>query len=221
MTTITVLPRAFLVACALILFCPPAGAQGASPAEVKTLSDAILKKPAWINETSACPAQIMQARPARATPNDEACYDTPTAACLARCESGSADACYWLGQGLQGARALELAYESLYQRACKLGNASACTNRAASILSEGNKDPQATSCALSTFEKTCAQDDPWGCTMLGMHLVRGIGTSPDPQRALQVMNRSCRLGEDDPACKAAKDLRAQAQRMLKDGQQKK
>lgn len=206
-----------LAACALLLFTLPftlpAGA--ADPATVQQVSNAVLKNTAWINEASTCPAQLMQARPARNTPEDKTCYENPSAACLARCESGTADACYWLGQGLQRAHALELAYEALFQRSCKLGNASGCTNHAAYLMPDKGKDAQAASCSLQTFEKTCAQDDPWGCTMLGEHLVHGIGIAPDPARALQVMRRSCHLGEDDPACAAAKDLRAEAQAQLK------
>jgi hypothetical protein len=42
--------------------------------------------------------------------------------------------------------------------------------------------------------------------MIGMHLVRGIGIDKDHKRARQVMEKSCRYGEIDEACRAAKSL---------------
>lgn len=201
---------------ALFLLALPAQARDPASAEVDAVGKSVLKKTAWVNEANTCPVQVMQARPAAATKEDESCYGTPSAACMARCESGVADACYWLGQGMEQAHALALVYQTLYQCACKLGNASACTNRGADILPDtGKTDAKATDCALHTFEKTCAQDDPWGCTMLGMHLVKGMGTAPDPQRALEVMRGACRLGVSDPACVRAQELRVEAQQMLK------
>jgi hypothetical protein len=89
--------------------------------------------------------------------------------------------------------------EALFLRACTLGIVSGCTNRAA-----GMDRPDA--CAIRTFQVGCDRDDPWACTMIGFHLIRGIGIAQDRERARQALAKSCRFGEDDPACEYAKRL---------------
>ena len=206
------LARALAAIFALALFAlsalaPPAYA--AEPVDRFTLETAakVNGKKAWVNDAAVCPALLMPSRAATDTTEDESCYRAPTAACLARCESDSAGSCYWLGQALMQRKAPDRAYEVLFQRSCKLGQASGCTNRAAGMLVEQSDALPAQQCAARTFEKTCALDDPWGCTMLGLHLSRGLGVAPNPKRALEVMRKSCKFGTDDPACSYAMRIR--------------
>lgn len=96
--------------------------------------------------------------------------------------------------------------EALYLRACRLGVTSGCTNRAAGILVQEADRPDGETCAARTFELTCARRDPWGCTMLGNALMKGQGIAQDLARARQILAGSCRLGEADDACRAAREL---------------
>lgn len=97
--------------------------------------------------------------------------------------------------------------EALFLRACKLGIVSGCTNRAAAMINLKADDEKAVKCAVDTFEKTCEQDDPWGCTMFAYALVAGQGGRPkDLDKALQVLSKSCKYGIGDDACQAANKL---------------
>jgi TPR repeat protein len=198
--------RALLLLALSVLAVPAHAVEPPDPFTLETVARVNGKK-AWVNDAAVCPALLMPSRAATATAQDETCYRTPTAACLARCESGSAGACYWLGQALMQRKAPDHADEVLFQRSCKLGHASGCTNRAAGMLMEQSDALPAQQCAARTFEKTCALDDPWGCTMLGLHLSRGLGVAPNPERALEVMRKSCKFGTDDPACSYAMRIR--------------
>jgi TPR repeat protein len=62
------------------------------------------------------------------------------------------------------------------------------------------------SCAIQTYQRACDYNDPWACTMLGFHLLRGIGIPKDHERARQVLSKSCRFGESDKACAYARGL---------------
>ena len=98
--------------------------------------------------------------------------------------------------------------EALFQRACSLGVASGCTNRAAGMLrAAGTSDHRLDQCAAATFAKACELEDPWACTMYASHLVRGAGVNKDAKLALRVLEKSCKYGKDDPACENAMQIR--------------
>jgi hypothetical protein len=126
-------------------------------------------------------------------------------ACLDRCRQGDGDGCYGLALRLQQLEEHTYA-EALFLRACKLGVASGCTNRAAHILHFEAEAPGRLACSARTFERTCAYEDPWGCTMYGLVLKDGLGVPKDPKKALEVLPGGCRLGEADPACQNAREL---------------
>jgi TPR repeat protein len=77
---------------------------------------------------------------------------------------------------------------------------SGCTNRAAGLSEAKPNDMATQACAVDTYAKVCGFDDPWACTMYAFHLSRGIGVAPDPGKALQVLEKSCKYGPDDQAC---------------------
>jgi TPR repeat protein len=92
---------------------------------------------------------------------------------------------------------------SLFLRACRLGDSSACTNAAA-----GRKSMD--ECSVRTFERTCEQTgDAWGCAMLGLALAKGEGIARDVERARTVLRKACEKAQDDPACAAATRLLGQ------------
>lgn len=160
---------------------------------------------AWIAALSQCPADAMTWR--RPIPvGRNLCPSIGDDACLRKCVSGDAGACYWLAQSVQE-KAEKPVSEALFQRACALGIASGCTNRAAGMLLVAQDDPSVLACTYRSFERTCALRDAWGCTMQGLQLVRGLGVERDADQALRVLQGACRNGEDDPACQSGQALR--------------
>ena len=180
--------------------CLSAAAKDTDVALTEQIAGAVRRQSAWIAEAKQCPAQLMTRSPVSPLATGNACMKNPTTACLASCERGDAAACYWLGQGLQQRNAPDRAFEALYQRSCKLGVISGCTNRAAGMMVEQRDNAASQQCASRTFEKGCGFDDPWACTMQAFHLSYGLGVAPDPARALQLLRKSCKYGQDDPAC---------------------
>lgn len=113
------------------------------------------------------------------------------------CEAGEVSSCYVAAQELIVEDRASPIAQSLFLRACQLGDASACTNAAAA------REPQ-DACAFAAYEASCDRGgDPWGCTMLGGALVQGDAKDRDLARARNVLAKACVLGNDDPACEAA------------------
>ena len=127
--------------------------------------------------------------------------------CLTKCKQGDPIACYSLALGIQD-RAAEMRdlYGALFARACRLGHASGCTNRGAGLSNADPSDPDAAVCYIALYKASCVGDDPWGCTMLGFELFEGNHIEQDYDEALKVMSKSCKFGEEDPACSTALSL---------------
>jgi TPR repeat protein len=123
------------------------------------------------------------------------------------CLRGDGNACYAAALRVQELGRTETDSEYLFLRACRLGIASGCTNRAAGIMKLEENRAGALECATQTFDAMCKLADPWACSMLALNLWKGLGTKRDLTRALQVLSGSCRDGEDDPACQAAVKLK--------------
>jgi TPR repeat protein len=202
---VRVCATALILAMAALAFIAPesAFAQAASE-EANRVASAVSKRTAWISELGECPAKLMPPIEASDQMRAKECRLGNFEACLAKCASGSPGACYWLANGLERQNALPEAVNALFQRSCRLGVVSGCTNRAASLLDEadaGNTDAKA--CAVATFKLACERDDPWGCTMFASHLVRRDGVERNDALARQVLKKSCRFGIKDQACVAA------------------
>lgn len=137
----------------------------------------------------------------------DAC-ETNQSKCYQLCLENDAVACYFSALSLQEAN-YKLPAEQLFQRSCELGVASGCTNRAAGMLNfTEHLSAEQKKCIFSTFEKTCDWRDPWGCTMFADQLIAEGNTEPHYKKALNVLNYSCKYGDDDPACQSAKQLRS-------------
>lgn len=176
-------------------------------AEVDGVSREVLKRESWLADSQKCPAALFPKKEDRDHLNGNDCKPGKLGSCLARCSASDASACYWLGHELEQARGLPGAYESLYQRSCRLGVVSGCTNRAAGMLEDRPNDSQLQACAAATFAKSCSFDDPWGCTMYAFHLSRGIGVAQDKKLALKMLEKSCIYGAEDTACTTGLQLR--------------
>jgi TPR repeat protein len=155
--------------------------------------------PDWLPKLDRCPADLMPKRASADVFSIERC-SAALNECLGRCRMGGAGDCYAAAQFL-----LKISNgpvpQALFLKACALGYVSGCTNRAASI----EKGPSV-GCAIRTYQLACDLDDPWACTMIGFHLVRGVGIEKNDDRARKAFSKSCRLGDDDEACRYAKAL---------------
>lgn len=77
--------------------------------------------------------------------------------------------------------------KDFYARACVLGSAVACTNYGAGVLNASADPSEERTCAQRIFERTCrAGEIEWGCPMLAPMIA-----PEDPERALELANRSC------------------------------
>lgn len=169
------------------------------------VAEQVKARKAWMAALSQCPADVMTWR--RPVPaGRDLCLSIGDDACLRKCVSGDAGACYWLALSVQEKTEKPVS-EALFQRACTLGIASGCTNRAAGMFVATQDDPSVLTCTYRSFERSCALGDAWGCTMQGLQLVRGLGVEPDADEALRVLQGACRNGEEDPACQSGQALR--------------
>ncbi|TWB01638.1 sel1 repeat family protein [Bradyrhizobium stylosanthis] len=154
--------------------------------------------PDWLPRAEQCPADIMPSNAGAPAFSIEGC----TAAveqCLGRCRAGNAGDCYSAALVVQRTIKTGPLSDALFLRACKLGAASGCTNVAASMEDSGDY-----TCPNRTYELACDRDDPWACTMMGFHLIKGIGVEKNNDRARRVLAKSCRFGDLDEACSNAK-----------------
>jgi hypothetical protein len=193
---------------ALLLALPGIAQAQEADVETRAVERQVLQKASWLAEARACPASAMPKPEILLGVAKNKCTSGKRALCLKKCSAGNASACYWLANELQDNKGSPLAVDALFQRSCKLGIMSGCTNRGARILNHGRNDPAAEKCAAQTFSIACASDDPWGCSMYGLLLSRGTGVPKNDDLALEVLGKSCKYGADDPACSGAMGLKA-------------
>jgi TPR repeat protein len=173
---------------------PPVGASDSN----EVIGKMVGTWPDWLPRVEQCPADAMPENAGASAFSIEGC----TAAveqCLDRCRAGNAGDCYSAALVVQRTIKTGPLSDALFLRACKLGVASGCTNLAASMEDSGDY-----ACPNRTYELACGRDDPWACTMMGFHLIRGIGVEKNNDRARRFLARSCRFGDTDEACAKAK-----------------
>ena len=182
----------------LALAVAPIGSTVANDDLVGTVKALQEDPPNWLPSLETCPADVLPQRIADFENFADRCAETPDA-CATRCSEADATACYSLALAVQEVDSGPVS-ERLFLRACELGVVSGCTNRAAGMIEEDFQ------CSLATFEFTCEQSDPWGCTMLGLFLATGRGVAQDVERARAVLAKSCPYGDEDEACSYAKQI---------------
>ncbi len=182
-----------------------------SPATLAEVAQSVRAKADWMADSRDCPDKLVPQRKLAVSDSGKHCEGDRAGRCYSECEAGEVRSCYWLAYAMQLSKADDDAAQALYQRSCKLGEPSGCTNRAARVLEANRTDPAAHSCAAATFAKTCTLEDAWGCTMYALALHRGLGTARDDRAALQAIDKSCAFsgGPRDEACASAMSLRQQ------------
>ena len=87
----------------------------------------------WLADLAKCPVDLIPATSQRNYSHGvktQCTAKSSQAACLASYKAGAGEHCYWLGVALQASEQNDRASEMLFQRSCKPGVASGCTNRA-------------------------------------------------------------------------------------------
>lgn len=166
--------------------------------------EGLKEEPKWLFEGFVCPFDVFPVAETKLNYSKSRCAENAEA-CLNECRNKDGNSCYALALVIQDKKGIDQQYsEALFLRACKLGIASGCTNRAAKIFD--SEDEKSIACAAKTFEKTCELNDTWGCTMFGFALWQGLGVAKDTERALTVLTKSCKLNEQHEACESAKQV---------------
>lgn len=173
--------------------------------ETSAALDALRQKPAWLFPADDCPADVMAVVPLEWHYSLADCQ-ADLEACRARCEAGNGNECFAVAQSVQALRTDAIIAEALFLRACRLGIATGCTNRAAGMINFDPSNPVVNACAARTFRMSCERDDPWGCTMYGYHLMYGLGLPKDLDIATRMLARACTFDESFIACTRAKEL---------------
>lgn len=173
----------------------------------------VLGNEEWMADADTCPADLMPIDKRVGRFADFKCSGAEVPGCYQRCKQDDVDACYWLAYAVQQSEAGSRAAESLYQRACKLGEPSGCVNRATGMLHADSADTEVLTCTARTFGRACDLDDIWGCSMLGLAYARGLGVPEDPVRAAAALHKACALPSDSTheACVAATQTLQQLQ----------
>ncbi|MGE0550922.1 MAG: hypothetical protein AB7O24_10820 [Kofleriaceae bacterium] len=79
-----------------------------------------------------------------------------------------------------------------YERGCELGDAISCTNFGARLARVASRAEQAT-CAARLWRAACSADEPWGCGMLGMAMLRGFGVTANAAGAVRMLDDRCKV----------------------------
>ncbi len=184
----------------------PPGNVDEDKASIMRIEQAQRNKSEWM-KVDACPADVMPDKGRRPINKAAECGDNPEK-CLEKCNADDGDACFALAQLIQKHDKIEnKVADVLYHRACILGIVPGCTNRAANLFEQ--KEDAPLKCAARTFDKSCSQDDPWGCAMFGLALSEGIGHVKDIERAKRMLDKACEVSIDKAgeACKKAIQLK--------------
>ncbi|HEY1136652.1 MAG TPA: hypothetical protein VGE64_04085 [Xanthomonadaceae bacterium] len=168
----------------------------------KSVADAVIAHVDWAEDAGRCPVDLLGNTP-QAVIGDDACIWTDGSACLKRCESGDANACYGLGRDLL-VREQPQSAGMLLSRACRLGVVPACTNRAIEQFGRDQQSAVTQRCAYLSVEKTCTLGDAWGCAMQGSFLRKGNGVARDLDKARAVLEKACGDAPETDACASAR-----------------
>ncbi len=183
------------------------------PLDAAGVARAVLANEDWQLDVATCPAELVAEHENTDFLKRDHCADPRLGTCLSECRNNEAGSCYWLAIALQDASVDPRVSATLFQRACKLGVMSGCTNRAAGMHLEKADEPSVQSCVAATYEKVCGFEDPWACTMYAATLTRGIGGTIDTEKALKALEKSCKYGPVDEACSTAMQIKEEIEQM--------
>lgn len=173
--------------------------------QTQNVIENLKQKPEWLFTGDACPVEVMPEFEEKIKLKAIGCADDPDS-CLEKCEANDANSCYALGLLLDEQRGKDGEdIVALHLRACKLGIVSGCTNYAVGRSNLFPENENIAKCAAETFEKTCARNDSWGCSMYGLILGNGVGVEKDLDKAVETLKKSCAIsGGNSEACQSSR-----------------
>lgn len=123
------------------------------------------------------------------------CKATDLDDCKVQCARDNAPSCDQLGVSLANKNPADASVNALFEKACRLGNASGCANLGTRLLygGGGERNPAA---ATSILERACAQGDARGCSIAGDAFWAGLGIPSDGPRALKNYAKGCDGGNE-------------------------
>lgn len=125
------------------------------------------------------------------------CKATDPEDCKVQCSRNDAQSCDQLGVLLANKTPADASINGLFDKACKLGDASGCANLGTRLLSvPGQQNPPV---AAALFEKACVMGDARGCSVAGDVFWVGMGVPSDGPRAMKSYAKGCE-GGDQYAC---------------------
>jgi hypothetical protein len=124
------------------------------------------------------------------------------------CDNGDMHSCNTMASMYRQGKGVEkndIKAQALFDKACKGGVLDACNNLA--VIYTSKKDGRSDNylIAASLFQKTCNSMSAKGCFGIGVMYMGGIGVDKNPQRAKELFNKACTLG-DKESCSMYKKL---------------
>jgi len=108
--------------------------------------------------------------------------------CRQACTTGDAHSCVALALEIDRTKDAHEA-QDLYERACRLGLATGCTNWGAHVWTHCKN--VSSTCLARVFDKTCKSGDPWGCGMVARLLVENSKSPLDHARGIIMLEQAC------------------------------
>lgn len=176
------------------------------PGEADAVRRIVNTRKDWAADLDICPASLMPSGETKDHLIRNTCKSPELAICFSSCQGGDVSSCYWLGRVLEVAWGNQPQSDALLQHACKLGVMSACTRRALDIANRNPESPVEQDCAVQTWRKTCALEDPWGCAYHAEHLLRQPPAGLDRAQLDRAIAGACSYGPEEPACVHVKQL---------------
>jgi hypothetical protein len=157
-------------------------------------------RPVDASETPACAAGMVFRQgkcAARVADLPHACKATDPEDCKVQCSRNDAQSCDQLGVLIANKLPSDGNVNLLFERACKLGNASGCANLGTRLLSSPVQQNRVLASML--FERSCVMGDARGCSIAGDVFWLGAGVASDGPRAMRNYAKGCD-GGDQAAC---------------------
>ena len=138
--------RKLMLLVAVSLSLPQTAVAGEDTPIIERIDAEVRANAQWTQEAEQCPADLMPGHRALEIDADGCDTADQLDGCLARCTAGDAYACLRTAVTLQRLGGDPAGFEPLYQRACKLGAASGCTNHAAGLYRADMQNERVQAC---------------------------------------------------------------------------
>lgn len=178
-----------------------------SPADAGKAMVALISQSQSFNRIpQQCPLSVYQTR--QNTGGDAPdCARNPSA-CLAQCEAGNANACFFAARTVEKGNVENRSDSTfpLFMAACEFGIANACVNASATVKNgqwrQARPAAVATAqCQFQTYDRMCKDGAVWGCYMVAQEYLRSDGFRPRSESRYEAnMRLACQINSTSGAC---------------------